>query len=68
MPGLRRFWRGRRLLELLPPNGAESWTGIALLVIRGADLHLIAFLLQSAYVCLVRPGSLDALTGYALRP
>src|SRR5262245_19332817 len=43
-------------LRLLPPNSAQGWTGIALLVIGGGDFHLIAFLLQSAYVCLIRPG------------
>src|SRR5919197_2509803 len=46
-------------LALLPPNGAERRTGMALLVIRAAHFHLIARLLQSSHLFLVRL-SLDA--------
>src|SRR5215510_3977793 len=41
-------------LALLPPNGAERWTGMALLVIRAAHFHLIPRLLQSSHLFLVR--------------
>jgi hypothetical protein len=46
-------------LRLLPPNGAQGWTGVALLVICGADFYLIPFLLQSSHVVPIRP-RLDA--------
>ena len=48
--------KGRRLLELLPPNSAQSWTGMALLVIRGADFDLIPCLLQPSHMFPIRPG------------
>src|SRR2546427_544670 len=56
---VRWVGEGRHLLGLLPPFGAQGGTGMALLVIRGADCDLIPFLLQSSYVFPIRLG-LDA--------
>src|SRR2546428_109096 len=53
---MAKEWRGRRLPGLLPPNGAQGWTGMTLLVIRGANCDLIPCLLQSSHVFPIRPG------------
>lgn len=44
------------VLELLPPNSAQRWTNLALLVIGGGHFRLIAFLLQPSHVFPIRPG------------